>query len=86
MPFYTYLLYNLNPQNDQKHTNNSQNVINLSKCVLYVIQVQKRLKTSEKHASSHKCQFQSLEFHKVSKLVHGYSKYGKLPPKVILKS
>ena len=69
VPNYTYLLYNLNPQNDQKHTNNSQNVINSSKCVLYVIQVQKiekKVKTDKFHNN---CRFQSLELHKMAKLV-----------------
>ena len=66
---YTYILYCLNPQNNQKHTNDSQNVINFNEMCFYVIQVQKiekQVKTDQFHNN---CRFQSLELHKMSNLV-----------------
>ena len=44
---------------------------------------QKQMKNAQ---SLQNWQFQSLNFHKMSKLVPGHSKYGKLSPKVLLKS
>lgn len=66
---YTYILYCLNPQNDQKHTNDHINAINIIEMCFYVIQVQKDWKQVKNKQSSHNCHFQSLEFHKLAKLV-----------------
>ena len=69
MPNYTYLLYYLNPQKQPKtHKWLTKSYKFIFMC-FYVIQVQKdwkQVKTDQVHT---KLQFQSLEFHKMSKLV-----------------
>lgn len=64
-------------KNNQKHTNDSQNVTNSSQCVLYVIQVQKIEKQVKTDKFHNKCHFQSLEFYKMSKLVPKCFKWNK---------